>query len=75
MWTLPIPLLAVTILLSIPLSRYFVWIMDDCNKAPRWLGWRETRLDAGEQDGKQYVVAMLVFNTTTDAVPVQHERP
>jgi len=30
MWTLPILLLAVTILLSIPLSRYFAWINYPC---------------------------------------------
>ena len=35
MWTLPILLLAVTILLSIPLSRYFAWIMDGRYRAPR----------------------------------------
>jgi hypothetical protein len=34
MWTLPVLLLAVTILLSIPLSRYFAWIMDGRYKAP-----------------------------------------
>jgi potassium-transporting ATPase potassium-binding subunit len=37
MWTLPILLLAVTILLSIPLSKYFAWIMDGCYRAPRLL--------------------------------------
>ena len=37
MWTLPILLLAVTILLSIPLSRYFAWIMDGRYKAPSFL--------------------------------------
>ena len=62
MWTLPILLLAVTILLSIPLSRYFVWIMEGRYKAPRLLAWFEARLNSGEQDWKQYAVAMLVFN-------------
>jgi potassium-transporting ATPase potassium-binding subunit len=63
MWTLPILLLAVTILLSIPLSRYFAWIMEGHYKAPRLLAWFEARLDSGAQDWKQYAVALLVFNT------------
>jgi potassium-transporting ATPase potassium-binding subunit len=63
MWTLPVLLLAVTILLSIPLSRYFAWIMDGGYKAPRLLAWFEARLDSGPQDWKQYLIALLVFNT------------
>jgi K+-transporting ATPase ATPase A chain len=63
MWTLPVLLLAVTILLSIPLSRYFAWIMDGGYKAPRVLAWFEARLDSGPQDWKQYLIALLVFNT------------
>jgi potassium-transporting ATPase potassium-binding subunit len=61
MWTLPILLLAVTILLSIPLSKYFAWIMDGRYKAPRALAWFESRLNSGQQNWKQYVVSMLVF--------------
>jgi potassium-transporting ATPase potassium-binding subunit len=61
MWTLPILLLALTILLSIPLSRYFAWIMDGQYKAPRFLAWFEARLNSGQQNWKQYVIAMLAF--------------
>jgi potassium-transporting ATPase potassium-binding subunit len=61
MWTLPILLLAVTILISIPLSRYFAWIMDGRYRAPRFLAWFEKRLDSGQQTWKQYVGAMLAF--------------
>jgi K+-transporting ATPase ATPase A chain len=61
MWTLPILLLAVTILLSIPLSRYFAWIMDGRYRAPAPLAWFERRIDSGPQNWKQYVVAMLAF--------------
>jgi potassium-transporting ATPase potassium-binding subunit len=61
MWTLPLLLLAVTILLSIPLSKYFAWIMDGRYRAPRLLAWFEQRLDTGQQNWKQYVVAMLLF--------------
>ncbi len=46
MWTLPILLLAVTILLSIPLSQYFARIMEGRYKAPRLLGWFEARLNS-----------------------------
>jgi K+-transporting ATPase ATPase A chain len=61
MWTLPLLLLAVTILLSIPLSKYFAWIMDGRYRAPRVLAFFEQRLDTGQQNWKQYVVAMLSF--------------
>ncbi len=63
MWTLPILLLAVTILISIPLSRYFAWIMEGRYHAPRVLAWFEERLNSGQQDWKQYTIALLVFNT------------
>ncbi len=63
MWTLPILLLAAAVLLSIPLSRYFTWIMEGRYHAPRWLAWFETRLDSGAQDWKQYAIALVVFNT------------
>jgi potassium-transporting ATPase potassium-binding subunit len=61
MWTLPILLLVVTIALSIPLSRYFAWIMDGRYRAPRFLALFEARLNSGPQDWKQYAVAMLIF--------------
>jgi potassium-transporting ATPase potassium-binding subunit len=63
MWSLPILLLAVAIALSIPLSKYFVWIMEGRYHAPRWLAWFEQRLDSGPQDWKQYAIALVVFNT------------
>ena len=50
-----------TILVSIPLSRYFAWIMDGRYRAPRLLAWAEGQLDTGQQNWKQYVVAMLAF--------------
>jgi potassium-transporting ATPase potassium-binding subunit len=61
MWTLPFLLLALAILLSIPLSKYFAWIMDGRYKAPRFLAWFEGRLNTGQQNWKQYVVSMLAF--------------
>jgi K+-transporting ATPase ATPase A chain len=61
MWTLPILLLALTIVLSIPLSAYFASVMDGRLKAPGPLAWIEAKLDSGQQNWKQYVVAMLAF--------------
>ena len=62
MWLLPALLLATAIVLSIPLSAYFAWIMDGKYRAPRVLRWFEDLLDTGPQDWKQYVLAMLLFN-------------
>ncbi len=62
MWTLPILLLVVTILLSIPLSRYFAIVMEGSLKVPGFLRWFERRLDSGPQDWKQYTVSLLIFN-------------
>jgi potassium-transporting ATPase potassium-binding subunit len=61
MWTLPFLLLAVAILLSIPLSKYFAWIMDGRYRPLRFLAWFESRLNSGQQNWKQYVVSMLAF--------------
>jgi potassium-transporting ATPase potassium-binding subunit len=62
MWTLPVLLLAAAIIVSIPLSRYFAWIMDGRYRAPAWLGRIEKSLDTGPQDWKQYTLALIAFN-------------
>ncbi len=62
MWSLPVLLLVAAILLSIPLSRYFAFIMEGRFKAPRFLAWFESRLDSGPQNWKQYAIALVVFN-------------
>jgi K+-transporting ATPase ATPase A chain len=62
-WILPILIVGATVVLSILVSRYLAWIMDGRYKAPRWLAWFEERLNTGPQNWKQYVVAMLLFNT------------
>ncbi|MGC1676743.1 MAG: potassium-transporting ATPase subunit KdpA [Candidatus Binataceae bacterium] len=62
MWLLPISMLVTTTLLGIPLSRYLAWIMNGEYHPLRWLQSIETRLDLGQQDWKQYTVALLVFN-------------
>lgn len=68
MWTLPLLILATTIVLSFPLGRYLAWIMDGRYSAPRWLRWIEERLDTGPQDWKQYALALLLFNTMAFSV-------
>ncbi|MBV8156793.1 MAG: potassium-transporting ATPase subunit A [Dyella sp.] len=62
MWTLPLLILAIAIVISIPLSRYMAWIMDGKYRPLPGFRWFEARLDSGQQDWKQYTVALLVFN-------------
>src|SRR4029077_576899 len=63
MWLFPGAILVVTTVLAIPLSRYLAWIMDGQYRPPRLLGWFEARLDSGAQTWKQYVAALLIFNS------------
>ncbi len=63
MWTLPIMMVAATILASIPLGLYAARIMDHRLRAPAALRWVEDRIDTGPQDWKQYAIAMLLWNT------------
>jgi potassium-transporting ATPase potassium-binding subunit len=62
-WILPVLIVGVTVLLSVPVGRYLAWVMDGRYKPPRWLAWFEGRLNTGPQSWKQYVFAMLLFNT------------
>jgi potassium-transporting ATPase potassium-binding subunit len=62
-WILPVLIVGATVLLSIPVGRYLAWVMDGRYQAPRWLAWFEGRLNTGPQSWKQYVVALLLFNT------------
>jgi len=63
MWTLPILIVATSVLLSIPVGLYLAWIMDGRYRTPRILAWFERRLDTGPQNWKQYALALLLFNT------------
>src|SRR5882757_7334197 len=63
MWTLPLLIVVTTVVLSIPVGFYLAWIMDGRYRAPRLLHWFEGRLQTGEQNWKQYVVSLLLFNT------------
>src|SRR5271155_2218735 len=62
MWLLPLLLLATAVVLSIPLSSYFAWLMDGKYRAPRALRWFESILDTGPQDWKQYTISLVIFN-------------
>ena len=61
MWSLPILVLILTTVISIPLSRYMAWIMDGKYHAPL-LAWFEKRLDTGPQSWVQYTLSLLLFN-------------
>src|SRR6202050_234869 len=62
MWLLPALLLVTAIVLSIPLSGYFAWLMDGKYRAPRPLRAIENLLDSGPQDWKQYTLALIIFS-------------
>jgi len=62
-WLLPLALMATATLIAIPLSRYMAWIMDGKFRQLPVLGAVERRLDSGQQDWKQYLLSLLVFNT------------
>jgi K+-transporting ATPase ATPase A chain len=62
-WLLPLLIVGATGVLSIPLGLYLAWIVDGHFHPPRWLRWFEERLDTGNQNWKQYTVALLLFNT------------
>jgi K+-transporting ATPase ATPase A chain len=63
MWLLPLLIVATTVVLSVPVGHYLAWVMDGRYRAPRALAWVERRLNTGPQNWKQYVVALLLFNT------------
>ncbi len=62
-WLLPFALLATATVLAFPLSRYMAWIMDGKYRPWAVFRWFEKRLDSGEQNWKQYLFALLLFNT------------
>ena len=62
-WFLPVAILAVTVVLSFPLSRYLAWIMNGKYKPKPIFDWFEKRLNSGPQNWKQYVGSLLIFNT------------
>ncbi len=57
MWLLPLLIVFVAVVLSIPLGRYLTKVLDRPVQ-----GWLEKWLDTGAQNWKQYCLAMLSFN-------------
>ncbi len=62
-WFLPALILVAATLLAIPLGLFMAWIFDSRYRPPGWLRWVEGRLDTGPQNWKQYLFALLIFNT------------
>jgi K+-transporting ATPase ATPase A chain len=58
-WVLPLLIVAIAVVLSIPVGGYLAWIIDGKR---RWFAWIEARLDTGPQNWKQYAIALLLFN-------------
>jgi len=62
-WLLPLALLVTATIIAFPLSRYMAWIMEGKYRPWAVFRWFEERLDSGEQNWKQYLFALLLFNT------------
>src|SRR5579871_657916 len=67
-WTLPLLIFALTVVLAYPLGFYMTWILDGRYRAPGWLRWLEQRVDTGPQNWVQYTVSLLLFNVGIFAV-------
>src|SRR5246127_1303200 len=63
MWFLPVSLIVFTLLVAIPLSKYISWVLEGKYRPLPILGWIERRLDTGPMNWKQYVGALLIFNS------------
>jgi K+-transporting ATPase ATPase A chain len=61
-WLLPILILVITIVLSVPVGLYLARVMDGRLHVPG-LRWVERLLNTGAQNWKQYAVALVLFNT------------
>lgn len=62
-WFFPAAILSIAILMSIPLSKYLVWILDGKYKAKGIFAWVERKINNGAQTWQQYVITLLLFNT------------
>jgi K+-transporting ATPase ATPase A chain len=63
MWFLPFSIIAVTLLIAIPVSKYIAWIMDGKYRPLPVFRWFERCLDSDPMNWKQYTAALLIFNT------------
>jgi K+-transporting ATPase ATPase A chain len=62
-WLLPLFIVFITIVLSIPVGLYLARIMDGRYRVPGPLRRIERLLDTGAQNWKQYALALVLFNT------------
>ena len=62
MWTLPLLILAASVVIGIPLGLYMARIFDGRYDLPGWLRAFEKCVDTGPQDWKRYTYALLLFN-------------
>ncbi len=63
MWFLPITVIVLPVILSIPASGFMARIMDGHYRPWPIFEWFEKRLDSGHQNWKQYTVTLLSVNT------------
>jgi len=63
MWFLPVSLIVFTLLVAIPLSKYISWVLEGKYRPLPVFGWIERRLNTGPMNWKQYVGALLIFNS------------
>jgi len=68
MWTLPILIVAFSIVLAIPIGLYMGRIFESQCRPPAFLRWFEDRINTGPQKWKQYSLAFLSFNVVTFVV-------
>lgn len=62
MWTLPILIFALTVVLAIPLGLYMAGVFDGRFRGLTLFRWGEQAVNTGPQTWKQYAIAMLLFN-------------
>lgn len=62
MWLLPLLIVGLAILLSVPVGRYLSRVMDSDRLPVGPFDWVERRLDTGPQTWKQYAAGLILFN-------------
>jgi K+-transporting ATPase ATPase A chain len=62
-WLVPVVVLGIAVLLSVPAGSYLARLFDGGYRPPAWLKRLEDWIDTGPQSWQQYAVALLLFNT------------
>ena len=68
MWLLPVLIVGITVVLSIPVGLYLARIMDGRYRPVGPFAWCEKRVDTGPQNWKRYAIALVTFNTAVFVV-------